>query len=199
MNREGVPGGFVMAVLRRTFLCVTPLLPLAFAAPLVQSIPLASSSPPATFPAHDPEVAREMVSVSHGNVARVVFGSGTADRLTVTVGDRGPSIQREGAAQRNLFHLGGRVFHPSGADAVRIRFESGQAAPTVTVEDGPWWSPPDGLLASEICCDIRGFRLPPSPRLRRTAVALAEAVRRKIFRQKPGATCLWRGRSPTGL
>jgi hypothetical protein len=258
-----------MTIPRRTFLCVTTLLPLASAAPFAQSISPASSSPspspPATFPAHDPDVAREMVSVSHGNVARVrellasrpalanaswewgygdwesalgaashvgnqeiarlllaagarpslfseamlghldtvkafvlaspgvqktrgphgltllsharaggtgavdvvkyleslgdadpkytneplaeadrtaivgiyVFGSGTADRLTVTIGDRGPSIQREGADKRNLFHLGGRVFHPPGADAVRIRFGSGERAQTVTVEDGP--------------------------------------------------------------
>ena len=254
-----------MAVPRRTFLCVTPLLPLASAAPFAQSTPPASSSPSATFPAHDPEVAREMVSVSHGNVARVrellagrpalsnaswdwgygdwesalgaashvgnheiarlllaagarpsifsaamlghldtvkafvlaspgvqktrgphgltllsharaggagavdvvkyleslgdadlkytneplaeadrtaivgiyAFGSGTADRLTVAVGDRGPTIQRDGAFPRNLFHLGGRVFHPVGAEAVRIRFASGERAPTVTVEDGP--------------------------------------------------------------
>jgi len=265
-----------MAVSRRSFLCVTSLLPLASAAPLAQapSSPAAAvptntpasvpASFPASFPAHDPEVAREMVSVSHGNVARVrellagrpalanaswdwgygdwesalgaashvgnqeiarlllaagarpsifsaamfghldtvkafvlaspgiqktrgphgltllsharaggagavdvvkylesigddlkytneplaepdraaiigtyVFGPGTTDRLTVTVGDRGPSIQREGGTPRNLFHLGGRVFHPPGGDAVRIRFASGERAATVTVEDGP--------------------------------------------------------------
>jgi hypothetical protein len=253
------------AVPRRTFLTLTSLLPLASGAPFAQSTPPAASSPAATFPAHDPEVAREMVSVSHGNVARVrellagrpalanaswdwgygdwesalgaashvgnheiakvllaagarpsifsaamlghldtvrafvlaspgvqktrgphgltllsharaggpvavdvvkylealgdadvkytneplaeadrtaivgiyAFGSGAADRLTVAVGDRGPSIQREGGFARNLFHLGGRVFHPVGAEAVRIRFAAGERAPTVTVEDGP--------------------------------------------------------------
>ncbi len=66
-----------------------------------------------------------------------VFGSGATERLTVTVGDRGPSIQRDGGSPRNLFHLGGRVFHPPGADAVRIRFGPGERAATVTVEDGP--------------------------------------------------------------
>ena len=254
-----------MTVPRRTFLTLTSLVPLASALPQAQSPPAAPASPSAIFPAHDPDVAREMVSVSHGNVARVrellagrpalanaswdwgygdwesalgaashvgnqeiarmllaagarpsifsaatlghldtvrafvaaspgvqktrgphgltllsharaggppavevvkylesvgdadvkytneplaepdraaivgvyAFGSGATDRLTVTVGERGPSIQREGAAPRNLFHLGGRVFHPPGADAVRIRFASGERAATVTVEDGP--------------------------------------------------------------
>ena len=66
-----------------------------------------------------------------------LFGPGATERLTVTVGERGPSIQRDGGSPRNLFHLGGRVFHPAGADAVRIRFASGERAATVTVEDGP--------------------------------------------------------------
>jgi hypothetical protein len=256
-----------MAVSRRSFLCVTSLLPLASAAPLAQapSSPAAAVPPgvSAAFPAHDPEVAREMVAVSHGNVARVrellkgrpalanaswdwgygdwesalgaashvgnheiarlllaagarpsifsaamlghldavrafivaapgiqktrgphgltllsharaggavevvkyleavgdadlkytneplsepdraaivgiyAFASGATDRLTVTVGERGPSIQREGGTPRNLFHLGGRVFHPPGAEAVRIRFDAGERAATVSVEDGP--------------------------------------------------------------
>ena len=65
------------------------------------------------------------------------FGSGATDRLTVTIGDRGPSIQREGGTPRNLFHLGGRAFHPPGADAVRIKFAPGERAVSVTVEDGP--------------------------------------------------------------
>jgi hypothetical protein len=253
-----------MTVPRRTFLTLTSLVPLASALPLAQSLP-AAAPPSATFPAHDPDVAREMVAVSHGNVARVrellagrpalanaswdwgygdwesalgaashvgnqeiarlllaagarpsifsaamlgqletvkafilaspgvqktrgphgltllsharaggpgavevvkylesagdadvkyaneplaeadraaivgvyTFGPGASDRLTVTAGERGPSIQREGASARNLFHLGGRVFHPPGADAVRIRFADGERAATVTVEDGP--------------------------------------------------------------
>ena len=254
-----------MSIPRRVFLTLTPLVPLASALTQAQSPPVAQSSPAATFPAHDPNVAREMVSVSHGNVARVrellagrpalanaswewgygdwesalgaashvgnqeiarlllaagarpsifsaamlgqldtvkafilaspgiqktrgphgltllsharaggpgavevvrylesvgdadvkytneplaeadraaivgvyTFGPGASERLTVTVGERGPSIQREGTSARNLFHLGGRVFHPPGADAVRIRFAPGERAATVTVEDGP--------------------------------------------------------------
>jgi hypothetical protein len=46
-------------------------------------------------------------------------------------------IQRAGATERNLFHLGSRVFHPPGAEAVRIRFAAGPSAPSVTIEDGP--------------------------------------------------------------
>jgi hypothetical protein len=65
------------------------------------------------------------------------FGPGANERLTVTIGERVPAVKREGASPRNLFHLGGRVFHPVGADAVRIRFGAGERAATLTVEDGP--------------------------------------------------------------
>jgi hypothetical protein len=46
-------------------------------------------------------------------------------------------VQREGAPERNLFHQGGRVFHPAGAESVRIRFAGGTPAPELRVEDGP--------------------------------------------------------------
>jgi uncharacterized protein YaiE (UPF0345 family) len=67
------------------------------------------------------------------------FGAGAAEVLTVAPGTRGGlTIKREGGAERNLFHLGSRVFHPPGAEAVRIRFEAGVArAASVTIEDGP--------------------------------------------------------------
>ncbi len=65
------------------------------------------------------------------------FGSGSTERLTVAAAERGPTIQREGAFPRGLLHVGGRVFHPVGADAVRIRFAPGERAATVVVEDGP--------------------------------------------------------------
>jgi len=250
-----------MTVPRRTFLTATALVPLTSALPLAQ----APTVLPAAFPAHEPDLAREIVAVSHGNAARVRellsgrpalanaswdwgygdwesalgaashvgnqeiarlllaagarpsifsaamlghldtvkafvlaspgiqktrgphgltllsharaggaaaaevvkylesvgdadlkytnaplaepdraaivgvyrFGPGATERLTVAVGERGPSIQRDGGSPRNLFHLGGRVFHPAGADAVRIRFEPGERAAAVTVEDGP--------------------------------------------------------------
>ena len=57
-----------MSLSRRTFLSLTPT-----ALIVRQSPPTATASPsiPSTFPSHDPDLAREMVSVSHGNVARV--------------------------------------------------------------------------------------------------------------------------------
>jgi hypothetical protein len=66
------------------------------------------------------------------------FGIGSRDRMMVTLNSRGLAIKREGAIERNIFHLGGRVFNPAGAEAVRIRFEplSGRAT-TVTIQDGP--------------------------------------------------------------
>jgi hypothetical protein len=69
------------------------------------------------------------------------FGPGTGDRMVVSINARGGLvIKRDGPAplDRNLFHHGGRVFNPAGAEAVRIRFEplTGPAA-SVTIEDGP--------------------------------------------------------------
>jgi putative ABC transport system permease protein len=62
----------------------------------------------------------------------------TTQRLTVSATDRGSLlIRRGGAADRNLLHLGGLVFHPAGADAVRVRFAPGTPAPSLTIEDGP--------------------------------------------------------------
>jgi hypothetical protein len=65
------------------------------------------------------------------------YGSGATQRLTVSATPRGSlQIRREGAADRGLFHLGGLVFHPVGAEAVRIRFEPNTLSPSLTVEDG---------------------------------------------------------------
>ena len=66
------------------------------------------------------------------------FGSAPNEKFVVTETERGVLlIRREGASDRNLFHLGDRVFHPAGAEAVRIRFAPGTPAPRVSVEDGP--------------------------------------------------------------
>jgi hypothetical protein len=66
------------------------------------------------------------------------FGPQSHERFIVSETERGVLlIRREGAADRNLFHLGERVFHPAGAEAVRIRFAPGAPAPSVNVEDGP--------------------------------------------------------------
>jgi hypothetical protein len=65
------------------------------------------------------------------------FGTGATQRLTVSATPRASLlIRREGAADRSLFHLGGLVFHPAGAEAVRIRFAPGTPSPSIKVEDG---------------------------------------------------------------
>ena len=65
------------------------------------------------------------------------FGSGTTERMIVSSNERGMLvIKREGTVERNLFHLGGRVFHPTGAPAVRITLGDGNPASTLTVVDG---------------------------------------------------------------
>jgi hypothetical protein len=66
------------------------------------------------------------------------FGAGTTERFTVSRNNRGALvIQRDGAFERNLFHQGDRVFHPTGAEHVRIRFAAGAPSPELRVEDGP--------------------------------------------------------------
>jgi hypothetical protein len=70
-------------------------------------------------------------------IGKYGFGAGATQRLVVSVTSRGElQIRREGAVDRNLFHLGGLVFHPAGADAVRIRFAPGTPSPSVRIEDG---------------------------------------------------------------
>lgn len=66
------------------------------------------------------------------------FGAGTTERLVVSRNARGVLVmKREGQPDRNLFHHGGRVFNPAGAEAVRIRFEPATgAAASVVVADG---------------------------------------------------------------
>ena len=67
------------------------------------------------------------------------FGSGLTERLVVATNARGDLVmKREGEVERLLFHHGGRVFNPSGAEAVRIQFApaTGQAD-SVMVIDGP--------------------------------------------------------------
>jgi hypothetical protein len=70
-------------------------------------------------------------------VGEYAFGAGATERLTVATNARGLGIQRPGSADRNLFHHGGLVFNPPGAEAVTIRFALvNGSAKTVTVEDG---------------------------------------------------------------
>jgi hypothetical protein len=87
----------------------------------------------------DPRYTNEPLSDSEraAILGTYAYGAGATERLTVLVNNRGAlMIKRESAVERNLFHLGSRVFHPSGAEAVRIRFAAGDRAASVRVEDG---------------------------------------------------------------
>lgn len=68
-----------------------------------------------------------------------VFGTAASDRLIVAPNTRGDLVmKREGQVDRNLFHQGGRLFTPAGAEAVRIQFEPASGQPlAVVVSDGP--------------------------------------------------------------
>lgn len=71
-------------------------------------------------------------------VGTYAFGLLESEAFTVTSANGSLSIARVGAVERRLFHLGGRVFHPAGAEAVRITI-SGQLerCDQIRVDDGP--------------------------------------------------------------
>jgi len=72
-------------------------------------------------------------------VGTYAFGSSDSEALAVTSGPGGLSVARVGGVERRLFHLGGRVFHPAGAEAVRITLSgSGERATQLRVDDGPF-------------------------------------------------------------
>src|SRR5258705_1342539 len=56
------------SVSRRGFLGLAPAIPLAFSS---QAPPAPAAAPPSTFPAQEPDIVKEMVTVAHGNLARV--------------------------------------------------------------------------------------------------------------------------------
>ena len=72
-------------------------------------------------------------------IGAYAFGAAAGDRLIVSKNTRGDLvIKREGEVDRNLFHHGNRVFNPSGAEAVRIRFSPAAGTPTsLEIADGP--------------------------------------------------------------
>jgi hypothetical protein len=76
-----------------------------------------------------------LTDVEYNSIAGdYAFGTGSTERLTVAKSARGiVTITRTGASERNLFHQGGLVFIPAGAEAVRIRIDG----PRLTVTDGP--------------------------------------------------------------
>ena len=61
-----------------------------------------------------------------------VFGTGPADKLEIGWEKNLLTITRPGASARVLRHVGGHVFYPSGAMAVRIQIADG----VLTVKDG---------------------------------------------------------------
>jgi len=63
------------------------------------------------------------------------FGIPARSVLIVETYQGGISVRRAEAIARPLSHLGGRVFSPAGADAVRIRFSGESPAAALTVED----------------------------------------------------------------
>src|SRR5215204_525840 len=65
-------------------------------------------------------------------VGEYSFGPGPSERFKVVKGARWFTIERPVEGARNLFHHGGLVFNPAGAEAVRIRF----APAALTVVDG---------------------------------------------------------------
>ena len=71
-------------------------------------------------------------------VGEYAFGAGATERLKVAKNTRGSLIiQRPGQGERGLSHQGSLAFIPSGAEAVRIRFDvSDGKARAVIVEDG---------------------------------------------------------------
>lgn len=85
--------------------------------------------PSEPFSAGDPE----------GLVGTYAFSPLPADRMIVSVTERGVlRVKRDGRGEQNLFHHGGRVFNPPGAEAVRLRFEPATGRATVLlISDGP--------------------------------------------------------------
>jgi hypothetical protein len=64
------------------------------------------------------------------------FGSGPHDQFVIDVRNDALGIERTGASRRGLNHLGGLVFFPVGAPAVRIAFaREGNRATQLTVAD----------------------------------------------------------------
>jgi hypothetical protein len=74
-----------------------------------------------------PITAEEMAALT----GTYVFGSGSGDRIEISVANTALHFQRVGSDARGLVHVGEKAFHPVGAAAVRIRFTEKQ----LTVHD----------------------------------------------------------------
>jgi hypothetical protein len=63
------------------------------------------------------------------------FSPADDDRIDVTAEKDSVTWTRMGSMGRPLFHLGNRVFHPAGADAVRIAFTGDSNGTRMTIHD----------------------------------------------------------------
>jgi hypothetical protein len=82
---------------------------------------------PATQPLSDADAA--------SLVGTYTFGVTAADRIEITLSKAQLQIARPGHFARGLFHLGGLVFCPMGAENVRIAFVKAADATLVTIRD----------------------------------------------------------------
>ena len=91
----------------------------------------------ATLPGADKRPAPQPISADEMKAleGEYVYGSGADDRIVVAVGASGLTFLRKGRNVLRLTHLGGRQFHPPGATAVRIRFQSTMTTTTLSVHD----------------------------------------------------------------
>jgi hypothetical protein len=72
-----------------------------------------------------------------------IFGPAPTQQVDVTFEKERLAWTRKGAMGRWLFHLGGQVFYPGGAPAVRIRFTEDTGVKVMTVND------PDVVLVAK--------------------------------------------------
>ena len=95
----------------------------------------------------DADAPQEAV-LSEADRARIlgtyVFGQNPSDQVDVTFEKGRLTWTRKGTMGRWLFHLGDRVFYPSGAAAVRIRFTEQNGTRLMTVND------PDVVLTARM-------------------------------------------------
>jgi hypothetical protein len=80
-----------------------------------------------------------------------VFGSRPRDLFMVDTEQNRLGIRRAGAARRILVHLGNLEFHPVGAQAARIKFQTSQTAVTLTLFDPDFFlSAPKSYIVPKI-------------------------------------------------
>lgn len=89
----------------------------------------------------DPQYPNEPISDADSAAISGTYRFGDAEDDVLVVARKGNDplgVQRPGNFERPIFHHGGLVFNPMGAEAVRIRFElaNGRAAALI-VQDGP--------------------------------------------------------------